>query len=63
MMKSQAEGFVAFFNRHFSKKDDSEIMDKHIVQFILNSEKDKVESKISPRGRCNQGGQSHLEKE
>ena len=44
-------------------KRQSEIMDKHIVQFILNSEKDKIESKISPRDRCNQGGQSHLEKE
>ena len=44
-------------------KRQTEIMDKHIVQFILNSEKDKIESKISPRDRCNQGGQSHLEKE
>ena len=44
-------------------KRQSEIMDKHIVQFILNLEKDKIDSKISPRDRCNQGGKSHLEKE
>lgn len=33
-------------------------MDNHILEFILSSEKDEIESKISHRDKFNQGGES-----